>query len=185
MISRFSVCFAESLDLDLVLGDEPPPATDVVVIPQDVYLLLGDVTSLEDPPETPAELLAASLRQRPRRRGTLVVPPPRKGEPLVLQAVVYDFEDASPTREVHVFEVLLAAFEEAKTRGMRSLALYPLGTGYGGVPASRFLDLLTQVCYSAVELGTTLRHVHLLLPSPEELAHYQELLRSLAERGLH
>src|SRR5262245_36019302 len=118
--SRLGLSFGDVLDLNLLLDDEPPASTDVVVIPQDVHLLLGELTALEEPPETKAELLAAALRQRPRRRGTLVVPPPRRGEPLVLQAIVYDFDDTPPARELHVFEVLLAAFEEAKARGLGS-----------------------------------------------------------------
>jgi hypothetical protein len=181
--SRLGLSFGDVLDLNLLLDDEPPPSTDVVVIPQDVHLLLGELTALEEPPETRAELLAAALRQRPRRRGTLVVPPPRRGEPLVLQAIVYDFDDTPPARELHVFEVLLAAFEEAKARGLGSLALHPLGTRYAGIAASRFLDLLIQVCFSAAELGTSLRHFHLLLGSADELARYRELLESLAGPG--
>ena len=181
--SRLGLSFGDVLDLDLLLDDEPPAATDVVVIPQDVHLLLGEVTALEEPPETKAELLAAALRQRPRRRGTLVVQPPRRGEPLVLQAIVYDFEDTPPARELHVFEVLLAAFEEAKARGLGSLALHPLGTRYAGIAAARFLDLLIQVCFSAAELGTSVRRVHLLLRSQEELAEYQEHLEGLAQPG--
>jgi hypothetical protein len=50
------------------------------------------------------------------------------------------------------------------------------------VSPARFLDLLIQVCYSASELGTSLRHVHLLLESPQELAHYEQLLQAHARR---
>ena len=43
-------------------------------------------------------------------------------------------------------------------------------------------SLLAQVCYSSAEMGTTLRRVHLLLPSPEELVRYEVLLQTLVER---
>ena len=99
-----------------------------------------------------------------------------------MQAIVYDFDHTPPAREVHVFEALLAAFEEARTRGLRSLAVQPLGTAHAGLDPARFLGLLAQVCYSSAEMGTTLRRVHLLLPSPEELVRYEVLLQTLVER---
>ena len=53
------------------------------------------------------------------------------------------------------------------------MAVQPLGTAHAGLEAARFLRLLTQICYSSAELGTTVRRVHLLLPSPDELARYE------------
>jgi len=124
--SRFALSFGEKLDLDLVVGEEAPPATDALVVPQDVHLILGEVAQIEDTAETAEEVLARSAGDRPRRPGSIVVAPPRKGAPLVLQAIVYDFERSPPSREVHVFEALLAAFEEAKARGLSSVAVQPL-----------------------------------------------------------
>ena len=46
--SRLALSFGEKLDLDLVVGDAPPPATGAVVVPQDVHLILGEVGPLED-----------------------------------------------------------------------------------------------------------------------------------------
>jgi hypothetical protein len=180
--SRFALSFGESLDLDLVIGDEAPPATQALVVPQDVYLILGEVTAIDEQAavRTPAQVLSEALRQRPRRRGTVLAAPQQPGRPLLLQAIVYDFEDSPPTRESYVFEALMSAFEEAGGRRVSSLALHPLGTAHAGIEPERFLSLLTQVCYSAVELGTSLRHVHLLLSSPAELEMYERLLRALA-----
>jgi hypothetical protein len=95
---------------------------------------------------------------------------------------VYDFESSPPAREAHVFEALLSAFEEAKARTMTCLAVQPLGTAHAGLPPARFLALLAQVCYSSAELGTSLRRIHLLLPSPEELARYESLLAQVVDR---
>ena len=178
--SRFALSFGEKLDLDLVVGEEAPPATDALVVPQDVHLILGEVGQIEDTAETAEEVLARSSGDRPRRPGSIVVAPPRKGAPLVLQAIVYDFEDAPPTREAYVFEALMSAFEEASGRRVTSLALQTLGTAHAGIEPLRFLTLLMQVCYSAVELGTRLRRIHLLLPTPAELELYERLLRGLA-----
>ena len=113
----------------------------------------------------------------------MVAAPQQPGRPLLLQAIVYDFEETPPTREAYVFEALMSAFEEASSRRVSSLALPPLGTAHAGIEAASFLSLLTQVCYSAVELGTSLRHVHVLLSSPTELAVYERLLRALARGG--
>ena len=87
-----------------------------------------------------------------------------------------------PAREIHVFEALIAAFEEARTRGIRSVAVQPLGTSHAGLDPERFLKLLAQVCYSSAELTTTVRRVHLLLPSPAELNRYEALLQTLADK---
>ena len=174
--SRLALSFGEKLDLDLVVGDAPPPSTGAVVVPQDVHLILGEVGPLEDTRETPEQVLAAPGQDRPKKPGSIVVAPAREGSPLLVQAIVYDFDHTPPAREVHVFEALLAAFEEARTRGLRSLAVQP------GLDPARFLGLLAQVCYSSAEMGTTLRRVHLLLPSPEELVRYEVLLQTLVER---
>ncbi len=182
MRSRVALAFGEALELDLVSGGETPPETGALVVAQDVYLILGEVTSIEAEAavRTPAQVLSEALRQRPCRRGTVLASPPQPGRPLLLQAIVYDFEDSPPTREPYVFEALMTAFEEASGRRVASLAVHPLGTAHAGIEPARFLALLTQVCYSAVELGTSVRRVHLMVASPAELELYERLLRSLA-----
>lgn len=182
MRSRLALAFGEALELDLVSGGDAPPETGALVVAQDVYLILGEITGVDEAAavRTPAQALSAALRQRPRRRGTVVASTQRPGRPLLLQAIVYDFEDSPPTREPFVFEALMAAFEEASARGVSSLAVQPLGTAHSGIAPARFLALLTQVCYSSVELGTSLRRVHLLVESPSELEQYERLLRELA-----
>ena len=180
--SRMALSFGERLDLDLMVGEEPPPLTGAMVVPQDIHLILGETAPIEDTRETPEQVLAASGPQRPRRPGSVVVGASREGAPLLLQAIVYDFDRSPPAREIHVFEALIAAFEEARTRGIRSVAVQPLGTSHAGLDPERFLKLLAQVCYSSAELTTTVRRVHLLLPSPAELGRYEALLQTLADK---
>jgi hypothetical protein len=182
MRSRLGLAFGERLHLDLVLGEETPPATGALVVPQDVHLILGEAGPLEDTRETAQQVLAAAAQERPRRPGTVVVAAPRPGSPLVLQAIVYDFSVSPPAREIHVFEALLQAFEEARTRSLSTLAVQPLGTAHSGLGADRFLRLLAGVCYTSAEVGTTLRQVHLMLPSARELADYERLLQDLPLR---
>ena len=138
--SRLALSFGEKLDLDLVVGDAPPPATGAVVVPQDVHLILGEVGPLEDT-RGDARAGAGRIRRRtgPRSPAPSWWRPPREGSPLLVQAIVYDFDHTPPAREVHVFEALLAAFEEARTRGLRSLAVQPLGTAHAGLDPARFL----------------------------------------------
>jgi len=170
------------MELDLVSGVDAPPQTGALVVAQDVYLILGEGVALgeEAPVRTPDQVLSEALRQRPRRRGSVLASPQQPGRPLLLQAIVYDFEDTPPTREAFVFEALMCAFEEAGTRRLTAMAVQPLGTAHAGIAPERFLALLSQVCFTAVELGTSLRRVHLLLQSPDELALYERLLRGLA-----
>jgi O-acetyl-ADP-ribose deacetylase (regulator of RNase III) len=179
---RMSLSFGERLELELLVGEEPPPLTGAMVVPQDIHLILGEVGPLEDTRETPEQVLATPGAQRPRRPGSVVVAPAREGAPLLLQAIVYDFDRSPPAREIHVFEALIAAFEEARTRGIRSVAVQPLGTSHAGLDPDRFLKLLAQVCYSSAELETTVRRVHLLLPSPAELERYEALLQALVDK---
>jgi len=180
--STFALSFGEALELDLVSGDLAPPQTGALVVAQDVYLILGEgpAAVVDVPERTPDQVLSEALRQRPRRRGSVLASPQQPGQPLLLQAIVYDFEEAPPTRESFVFEALMAAFEEAGSRHLAAMAVRPLGTAHAGISPERFLALLSQVCFTAVELGTSLRRVHLLLESPGELALYERLLRALA-----
>lgn len=177
-----ALSFGERLDLDLMVGEEPPPLTGAMVVPQDIHLILGETGPIEDTRETPEQVLAAAGHHRPRRPGSVVVGAAREGSPLLLQAIVYDFDRSPPAREIHVFEALIGAFEEARTRGIRSVAVQPLGTSHAGLDPERFLKLLAQVCYSSAELETTVRRVHLLLPSPLELGRYETLFHALADK---
>lgn len=180
--SRMAVSFGAKLDLDLVVGEEAPPATEALIVAQDVNLIMGEVDAVVDAAETTEEVLAGLADTRPRRPGSLVVAPSREGAPLLLQAVVYDFDRSPPTREEHIFEALMASFEEAKSRGLGRLAVRPLGTAYAGIEPASFLELLAQVCYSSAELGTTVRRVHLLLSSPQEMARYEACLQALMRK---
>lgn len=177
--SRTALRFGETLALDLVVGEAAPPAADAVVVPQDVNMIMGDVEAVVEASEQTEDLAAGLSDFQPQRAGSLVVGPSRKARPLLLQAVVYDFDRSPPAWEEPVFEALLTAFEEAKARGFSSIAVRPLGTAHSGLPAAVFLKVLAQICYSAAELGTTLRRVWLLLPSPAELQRYQGLLEIL------
>ena len=177
-----ALSFGERLDLDLMVGEDPPPLTGAIVVAQDVHLILGESEPIEDTRETPEQVLAASSAQRPRRPGSVVIGAAREGSPLLLQAIVYDYDRSPPSREIHVFEALLAAFEEARARGIRSLAVQPLGTAHDGLDPERFLKLLAQVCYTSAELETTVRRVHLLLSSPLEMGRYEALLHALTEK---
>lgn len=176
-MTRRSLRFGGRLELSLVLGEAPPGAAQALVVPQDVHLVMGELGVLEEVAEAPREALAAAAAAAPRALGSLVVGPRRR--PLLLQAVVYDFERSPPVREEHVFEALVAAFEKAGALGMRTLALRPVGTAHGGLDPGRFMSLLAQVCYSASQMGTTLERVLLLLPTEQERGAYQALAEGI------
>jgi hypothetical protein len=183
-VTRRRVRFGNGLDLELALGDEAA-VPEALIVPQDVNLIMGEVTVIEETGETPGDAVAAAATTTPRAPGSVVVGPRRPGLPLLFQAVVYDFQRSPPTCEEHVFAALLTALEEARARGVRGLGVQPVGTAHGGLSAERFLHLLSQVCYSAAELGTSLRRVYLLLSSADELGRYEALLgEGLSERRL-
>lgn len=181
--SRLAVSFGEKLALDLIVAEDAPLLAQALVVPQDVNLILGDVEPVVDDSQVAEEVVGAAAGFRPRRLGSLVILRSRESQPLVFQAIVYDFSKTPPTSEEPVFEALLAALEEARTRGLVRIAVRPIGTAHAGLSPVAFLKLLTQVCYTAAELGTTLKRVSLLIPSPEELERYQGLLKGLVEKA--
>ncbi len=181
--SHLILSFGERLDLGLATGEEIPDQAEVLVVPQDVHLVMGDVVAVEDTGLTLEEAAEGATRDsHPLKSGTIVVQQD-EGGPLVIQAVVYDFERSPPVRREEVFAALLAAFEETHRRSLKHLAVRPLGTAHSGIDAEAFLESLTQVCYSSAELGTSIRHVDLLLPSTVQLARYEVLLQGLAGPG--
>ena len=182
-LTRRRLRFGNGLDLELALGDDVPSGAEVMVVPQDVNLIMGEVTLIEETGEAPGEAVTAASASSPRAPGSVVVGPRQAGQPLVFQAVVYDFQRAPPTCEEHVFAALLTAVEEARSRGVRCLGVQPVGTAHGGLTADRFLSVLSQVCYTAAELGTSVRRVYLLLASPEELGRYEALVSEVMSEG--
>ena len=48
------------------------------------------------PPGEPEKVLAASTQDRPKKPGSIVVAPARDGSPLLVQAIVYDFDHTPP-----------------------------------------------------------------------------------------
>ncbi len=179
--ARSSLSFGEKLALDLLVAEEAPPLSQALVVPQDVNLILGDVEPVLEEAVV-EEVQKSAFRFRPRRLGSVLVMKPQEGKPLLLQAIVYDFDRVPPATQEAVFESLVGCFEEARQRGLGRIAVRPLGTSHGGLPPSVFLRLLTQACYSAAEMGTTLKRVFLLIPSPDELERYHSLLRGIVER---
>lgn len=174
--SRLRLTFGASLELGLCMGEGAPPDSQALVVPQDVHLLLGEAAPVEDHAESPEGAARAAAAAEPRLRGTLVV---RAGAPLLMQAVVYDFARTPHTRAGDVYEALTSSLEEARQRGLARLALQPVGTAHLGIDAGTFLRLLLLACTSAAELGTSLERVRVVLPSPDDLARYEVLLRGL------
>jgi hypothetical protein len=180
--SRLRVAFGRGLELGLLAADDAPAEAQAVVVPQDVHLIMGDLDGVIEPESTSVDEVLGSLNQVKRRLGSLVVSRRRRGTKLLFQAVVYDFERQPPSNEAVVFEALLAAFEEAKARGVTRFAVRPLGTAYGALTPAAFLRLLAQVCFSSAELGTSLTTVDLVVVSPDEMARYEDLFEDLIAR---
>ena len=139
---------------------------------------------LEDTRETPEQVLAAAAQDRPTEPGLdRGGAPPREGAPLLVQAIVYDFDHTPPAREVHVFEALLAAFEEARARGLRSRGRAAAGhrprrarpRALPGAPGPGLL-LVGGDGHARCAACTCSS------PRREELVRYEGLLQTLVER---
>lgn len=182
MRSRLAVSFGEKLALDLLVAEDAPPLAQALVVPQDVNLILGDVEPVVEDTGPAEEVVGETASFRPRRLGSVAVLQSKEGKPVVLQAIVYDFDRTPPAREEHVFEALMTAFEEVRSRGLARVAVRPIGTAHAGLAPAVFLRQLVQVCYTSAELGTTVKRVFLLIPSPDEMERYQALLKVLIEK---
>ena len=113
----------------MAAGEDMPRQAEVLVVPQDVHLIMGDVVAVEDTGATLQEVAeGAATDSSPLESGTIVVQKGQAG-PLVIQAIVYDFERSPPVRREDVFAALLAAFEETHRRTLTRLAVRPPGDG--------------------------------------------------------
>jgi len=177
--SALTLGFQSGLEFALCAGSGVPEGSQALVVPQDVELLLGEcalVSEQRDPLDL-ADLLKVVGRGS-RRLGSVLMSAARD-RPLLFEAVVYDFARTPHAHEEHVFEALVTVLEETRLRSLRRLALQPLGTAHTGIAPALFLRLLLLACQGAAELGTSLTHVTLLLPSQPELLRYETLLRAL------
>lgn len=120
-------------------GDDPPFWVEASVHEEDTWLCLGDYHEVRAPAEGFSDLVARMEAFEPKRPGSVVV----QGDyPLRLLAIVHDVDREPSWRREWVDEALTAALRETERRGLRSIALAPLGNRHGRLGIDDFIAIL-------------------------------------------
>lgn len=119
-----------------------PFPVDAMAFEEDTYLVLSANPRIAASEVPPVRLMTELLNFTPETPGSVVV----KGKsPLRLLAVVNDVNEDPICREAWIEGALKKIFNLVDTRGIRSLGLQMLGTLHGGIPAGRFVRILSGV----------------------------------------
>jgi hypothetical protein len=173
--SPFDLVYGNRLTLGL--ARRMMPEIEILVVPEDVNLIMETIEEITIDGLTLVDALRACEQCHSRPLGSIV---PRRKEtgPLILAAIVYDFSH-DPIAEISdVFIALVNAFEEANRQRAQAIAVKPLGTRPTAVASSEFWSVLTQVCRTTAELGTSVRRVDLLPDTEADFCAYDERLRA-------
>lgn len=120
---------------------DPPFVPDAVVLEEDTSLVLSADPTPRDPGEHPIRIMTALYDHRPCAPGSVVV----QGRfPVRMLAMVHDLDQDPTWREEWVCAALDEVLAESGRRGLRRLAMEPLGTVHGRLARERFMALLEQ-----------------------------------------
>jgi len=97
---------------------------------------------VRDPGEHPIRIMTALYDQQPHTPGSIVV---QGRSPYRMLAVVHDLDQDPTWREEWVCAALDEVLAESGRRGLRRLAMEPLGAVHGRLARERFMALLEQV----------------------------------------
>lgn len=141
----------DSTLLDRIVGNtvirilppySPLPAVDAVVEEQDTNLLLGKVTSIEEPSASYSMLVKKMERQKPLSPGNVIVQ--RRALPKCFISIIYDIDDKPICREEWINTALRNILDKCVTFRIDTLAMPLPGVAHGKVDESRAMDMILQ-----------------------------------------
>ncbi len=141
----------------------PEPGVEALVVEEDTYLVLSAAPEVREPRGSRLRTFHEAYATHAAAPGSVVV---REGSPVRLLAVVHDLSREPSWTEEWVAEAVAAALREAEARGVRSLALWPLGRVHGALPRETLVSLLR----TALESGTRRQLARICLVVPEDEA---------------
>jgi hypothetical protein len=128
-------------------GSGPEIELDAVVVEDDTYRVLGADRVVKETAEPLGRLLMEAAEHESETPGTIVV---EEGTaPLRIHAVVYDLDAEPMCREEWAAAALAAVVEECVGRGLRSLAMPPLGVRLDALAPDRSIALLAEALAAA------------------------------------
>ncbi len=129
----------ESIDIVAAPKDTPPFSIDAVVVEEDTFLVLSADPEVRDPHMHLVQIMTKVINTLPEKPGNVLV----KGKhPLLLFAIVHDFNQEPSCREKWIECALNEIFRVTESRDLKSIALPLLGTLHGSLEKQRFIVLL-------------------------------------------
>ena len=160
-----------SIDIVAAPKDTPPFIVDAVTVEEDTFLVLSADPEVRDPHKNLVQVMTKVIETRPETPGSVLV----KGKrPLLLLAIVHDFNQEPSWREKWIASALDGIFREAESRKLRSIALPLLGTLHGSLEKQRFVLLLRQALERIS--GNHLKHIWLVVPTGTSSKIFKNLL---------
>ena len=146
---------------------------DAVVREEDTWLILSAAPEVTPPAEPLTRIMTELLTAQPHPPGTVLV---REGHPLVLLAVVHDFDEEPCCRLDWVRTALTRVLDVCRERRIGSVSLPLLGVTHGRLTPQ---EALTAIVSTLREWGETCpRDVTLSVPGDEDAV--RRLLESAA-----
>jgi hypothetical protein len=148
-----------SIDIVAAPKDSPPFSIDAVAVEEDTFLVLSADPKVRDPHMDLVRIMTNVIKTRPEKPGTVLV---RGKHPLLLLAIVHDFNQKPSCKEKWIVSALNEIFRLTKIRDLTSIALPLLGTLHGSMKKQRFIVLLS---HSLKKFSTRhLKRIWLIVP---------------------
>ncbi|GFO57554.1 hypothetical protein GMSM_45610 [Geomonas sp. Red276] len=131
----------------MVSPPEVPPFTSAAtVVEEDTWLVLSAEPTVKPVADSVVRIMTELIDAKAVPPGSVLV---KRGDPIQIQAVVYDLGEEPLCRPEWVGLALKGAFAVAEDRRLASMALPPLGVRFGRLPLSRFIELLAEAVREA------------------------------------
>ena len=130
-----------SIDIVAAPKDSPPFSIDAVAVEEDTFLVLSADPKVRDPHMDLVRIMTNVINTRPEKPGTVLV---RGKHPLLLLAIVHDFNQEPSWKEKWIVSALNEIFRVTESRGLTSIAIPLLGTLHGSLKKQRFIVLLSR-----------------------------------------
>ncbi len=152
------------------------PACDAIVVEEDSWQILAAGPEFTLCREHPVRIMTELLDTKPLPAGTVML---REMDPLLMVAVVYDFDSVPCCRPRWVSTALREVFRICRLRKIQSLLLPLPGSRYGRFPARKSLRLVFRILRHDGDCG--LRRVSFVCTTEEEKETVDQLLASETE----
>jgi hypothetical protein len=147
------------IDIVAAPKDSPPFSIDAVAVEEDTFHVLSADSKVRDPHIDLVRIMTNVINIRPEKPGTVLV---RGKHPLLLLAIVHDFNQEPSCKEKWIVSALNEIFRVTESRDLTSIAIPLLGTLHGSLEKQRFIVLLSRALKRVS--GSHLKRIWLIVP---------------------